>query len=51
MLGKLFLKGEAGESKLLQIHTITHDIADEGLLVHLGVREDIKELGKNKVLR
>ena len=47
MLGELFLKSEASKSQLLQVHSIAHHVADEGLLVHSSIREHIEELGES----
>lgn len=38
MLRELFLEGKAGQGKLLQVHAIAHDVADECLFGHPGIR-------------
>jgi hypothetical protein len=45
VLGKLFLNCEASEGELLHIHPVAHHVADECLLVHSGVGEEVEELG------
>lgn len=44
MFGELFLDSEASKSQLLHVHSIAHHVADEGLLVHSGIREGVEEL-------